>query len=121
MMIKLTKAEVEEACEHCQAPQVCDHINGNALDNRRSNLRITDFSGNSCNVGLKKNNTTGFKGIKNCQNKRWEAALKHNGKTIYLGSFRTAENAAQAYNFSAIEYFGDMAKTNAAGVKYHED
>lgn len=40
-----------------------DHINGNGLDNRRMNLRIVTASQNNHNSRIRKDNTSGYKGI----------------------------------------------------------
>jgi len=42
---------------------VVDHINLNPCDNRRANLRIATVRGNCTNVGLKRTNTSGYKGV----------------------------------------------------------
>ena len=40
-----------------------DHIDGNSLNNRKYNLRITDRASNCLNLQLKINNVTGIRGI----------------------------------------------------------
>lgn len=40
-----------------------DHINGDKLDNRLENLRLSDNSSNNCNVALRADNLLGHKGI----------------------------------------------------------
>lgn len=91
--------------------EMCDHINMDQLDNRRSNLRLADYSLNSANRGLSKNNTSGYKGLY-FQSNRWLARIKYKQKTIYIGSFKTKEEAAIAYNKKAIEIFGEYARLN---------
>lgn len=91
-----------------------DHISGDTLDNRRSNLRICTNSENAMNRSLQKNNTTGFKGvvfIKNNGRPRYAANIRANGKTIYLGSRRTAKEAFEdLYVPAARIYHGDFAR-----------
>ncbi len=52
-----------------------------------------------------------FRGVqsKGC---RFEARLPHGGKKLYLGLYRTAEDAARAYNKQAALLFGSAAKLN---------
>jgi hypothetical protein len=87
-----------------------DHINGNKLDNRKCNLRICTRAENNRNRGLNRNNTSGFRGVIWLKtDKRWEARIKSNGKTLYLGRFDTAEFAAEAYKIAAKELYGEFA------------
>lgn len=90
-----------------------DHINGNRLDNRQSNLRICSHHQNNMNRNIGRANTSGYKGVvwhKRAQ--KWMAQSKSNGQRAYLGLFETKEEAAAAYNVFAREHFGAFAKIN---------
>ena len=93
-----------------------DHINGNRLDNRKGNLRICSKSQNGMNRGGQKNNTTGYKGvfINKARNNHIFSQIRANNILIYLGTFRTLENAARAYNKAALKYHGEFAQLNEA-------
>ena len=93
-------------------PEV-DHINRNGLDNRRCNLRLVSRRQNALNQSLRRTNTTGFKGASwsKC-NSCWWARIKVSGKTIHLGYFDSAEDAARAYDAAAIKYNGEFAWLN---------
>lgn len=92
-----------------------DHINGNKLDNRKSNLRICTASQNNMNMSITKKNTSGYKGIyfmKYPKNRQWSARISCGKQRIWLGSFSTKEEASKAYNYAAIKYHGDFAYLN---------
>lgn len=92
-----------------------DHINGNKLDNRRSNLRICTHQENMFNQRIKSNNSTGFKGVsKNKATGRYEAYVHHSGKKHYLGLFDTPQEAAIARKQAAFTLFGEFANRQAA-------
>jgi hypothetical protein len=96
--------------------QQVDHINGNRLDNRKENLRITSQQQNTFNAGLRSNNKSGYKGVRlRKDTKRWSASITHNYKEISLGCFDTKEEAAEAYNRKALELFGEYARLNKIG------
>ena len=88
-----------------------DHINGNGLDNRRSNLRPASRSQNGANRGAPSNNTSGFKGVTRFRLK-WMAKIQVHGRTIHLGLFATPQEAARAYDTAALEHFGEYARPN---------
>lgn len=95
--------------------EVVDHINGDRLNNRRKNLRITDHAGNGHNVGLSKNNKTGFKGVKCTTTKvrtRWFASIRTGDDSLDLGEFDSPEQAAAAYDNEALNRNGDFACIN---------
>lgn len=92
---------------------IVDHVNRDGLDNRRVNLRLTNKQGNSANRGLQKNNTSGFRGVrKQSRANTWTAEIQVDGCRRYLGSFRTAAEAAHAYDAAAAEAFGEFAFQN---------
>ena len=90
-----------------------DHINGNTLDNRKQNLRLCSIAENNRNVGKRKNNISGYKGVfLNKKISKWFAQVSFEKKGIYLGSFSSKKDAARAYNRAAIKYFGKFAQLN---------
>jgi hypothetical protein len=97
----------------CPKGMDIDHINLNKLDNQKRNLRICTRSENQANVKLVNNNTTGYKGV--CfdkSNNNWCAYITKNYTRVNIGSFKSPEKAAEAYDRAAKELFGGFAKTN---------
>ena len=89
-----------------------DHINGNGLDNRRSNLRICSQSQNMMNR-KKHTSSSKFKGVSwNKERKRWSSQIKLRGKQTHLGYFNCEKEAAEVYDNSANRMFGEYALTN---------
>jgi hypothetical protein len=88
-----------------------DHVNGNRLDNRRSNLRICSRPQNSMNRGSNKNNTTGYKCVWPARG-RFKTCVTVNKRRIYLGSFGTAAEAHAAYESAAKQQHGSFYKNN---------
>lgn len=84
-----------------------DHANGDKLDNRLCNLRRATRSQNFLNVGLRKDNSSGYRGVYfNKKTKLFVAKAYFNGKSKYLGSFSTAKDAAIAYDKFMIALHG---------------
>ena len=79
-----------------------DHIDGNPLNNRRSNLRLVTHQQNLQNQA----NSDGLNGVnklKTC--KRYQAKIKVNGVSINLGSFENIEDAIAARKDAEKKYF----------------
>lgn len=90
-----------------------DHANMDRLDNRRSNLRVCTRSQNLGNRSKTKGNTSGYKGVvKETNANTWKAQITCGGKSLYIGGYKTKEEAAKAYNEKAKELFGPFAKIN---------
>jgi len=91
-----------------------DHINCNALDNRRANLRIVTRMQNAKNRSKsKKKCSSVYKGVHwNKSGKKWGAMIRANRKPIYLGYFTDEIEAAKAYDEAAKKYHGEFACLN---------
>jgi len=87
-----------------------DHINGNGLDNRRSNLRQATTGQNRMNA-IKKNGLSPYKGVIRCRNK-WQAHTMIAGKWYRLGLYTTDIEAAIAYDYIAAHAWGEFARLN---------
>jgi len=93
---------------------VIDHIDGNTLNNQKTNLRVCTKRQNTFNSSMQCNNTSGFKGVAliHMKTPKWLASIKYEGKTYRIGCFTDKLDAARAYNKAAKEYFGDFARLN---------
>lgn len=85
-----------------------DHIDGNKLDNRKSNLRICCNADNLKNrVKLPSNNTSGILGVRyRADRNKWYAEIQFNKQKINLGSYAEKEDAIKARLEAEIKYFG---------------
>lgn len=72
-----------------------DHINGNGLDNRISNLRCVNKSVNCKNLRIPSHNTSGISGVSmHKKTGKWRARIRNKGKYISLGLFVEKSDAA---------------------------
>lgn len=90
---------------------VTDHIDGNGMNNRRSNLRTATTAQNQMSSLPK--GKSGFKGVSIIRG-RYQAKIWLDGKHKNLGFYATAPEAALAYDLAAVQHFGKFAKTNGA-------
>lgn len=90
-----------------------DHRNHNGLDNRRANLRVTSHAENTRNARARSGGASEYKGVTwDAINGKWRAKIRINGRTVHLGRFADAWDAAQAYNAAAVEAWGEFAFQN---------
>ncbi len=96
-----------------------DHINGNPTDCRKVNLREANQSLNNANQRIRKDNTSGYKGVSfRADRNKFRAYVVKDSQQINLGYFDNAKDAALAYNKKAAELYGEFAKLNE--VKEYE-
>jgi len=91
-----------------------DHIDGNGLNNRRSNLRFCDNRQNQWNC---KKNKSGkyshYKGVTfHTATGLWKSQLQKDRKQVHAKYHRDPLSAALAYDEAALLHFGEFAATN---------
>lgn len=88
-----------------------DHVNGCKSDNRLANLRDVSMSQNQANVGRKRHNTSGYKGVSwSAAKGRWQAYIQCDGVQQHLGYFDNPRAAHSAYVAAARLAFGNHAR-----------
>lgn len=93
-------------------PLIVDHIDGNGLNNTRSNLRVCTKSQNNANRLARTNSYSRLKGVYFLglhRKKQWTATIVHKGIRHFLGTFFTKEDAYHAYTCAAIKFHGQYA------------
>jgi hypothetical protein len=84
-----------------------DHVNGNRLDHRRSNLRVVTRRQNLQNCRGRRVSESGYRGVHRTLNrrslgKRWKVLFDNN----YIATFDTPEEAAVVWDCIAVQIRG---------------
>lgn len=88
-----------------------DQRDDDRANNRIGNLRAATPAQNVQHAQLRKDSTTGFKGVSYVlETGKWRATI--GGPFQHLGTFECPEEAARAYDQAASVRFGAFAKTN---------
>lgn len=88
---------------------VIDHINGNGLDNRRSNLRFCTVAQNSRNAARAPAGLSGVVGVRWCGERLcWEAVVEYEGADRHVCWSTDLLQAAHAYERVASVLFGEF-------------
>lgn len=91
-------------------PFEIDHINGLPDDNRIFNLRLIEARWQQrANQKIRKDNRSGFKGVR-LKGKKYTARCKKHGIVTEIQGFSTPEEAHAAYIKMALKTFGDFAR-----------
>lgn len=101
------------AIHHGRWPdRILDHDDQDRGNNRIRNLIEAGYSENNRNFDHS-DRTAPYRGIYRA-GKGWAASLSVNSKKIYLGCFKTPEDAARAYDEYVVANLGDRFPTNAS-------
>lgn len=98
---KGTSIRMHRLITGAQKGQEVDHINRDKLDNRLSNLRFVTHQENCLNRTLGKPH-------RDKQRNLWKARVKVNQKEVFLGRYKTYEEAEAVLNEAHKKYFGAM-------------
>ena len=96
-----------------------DHIDGNARNCRRENLRPATAQENAYNRGIRSNNTSGVTGVSwHKKTKKWAVNIGVNNNNIYLGEFTSKEDAIRTRLQAEAKYFGVFSRNINLFSKY---
>ena len=94
-----------------------DHIDGDKLNNKASNLRLATKSQNMMNRPEQKNNKLGIKGVHfDKRNDKFVAQICRDGKRVFLGRFSTANEAKGAYESAAESLHLEFMNGGSYGI-----
>lgn len=92
-------------------PEQVDHVNGVKTDNRPDNLRAATNAENGCNVGLRADNASGFKGVSwHKRDSKWRAQCRVDGRKHHVGYFTDKDAAAAAVQTFREKHHKEFAR-----------
>lgn len=90
-----------------------DHEDTDRGNNRWLNLREAANGPNIQNSKIRKDNTSGIKGVHwDMRHKKWRAVITANGKSTRLGRYSSIDEAARVITQARLEMHGDFARLN---------
>jgi hypothetical protein len=92
---------------------VCDHVDGNGLNNLPWNMRNCRHADNVHNLSKAARGTSIYKGVwRDKKTGKYHAKICHGDRCYRLGTFDDEADAARAYDRKAVELFGEFARLN---------
>lgn len=85
-------------------PPTVDHQDGDIENNRIVNLLGKSHAENQRNLGLRKDNKSGFAGVTQAPNGKWRAQICVNGRGYTIGWFQTKIDAIRARKREEIKH-----------------
>lgn len=90
-----------------------DHLNGDGLDCRRSNMRLATRSQNIANSRKRRGCTSRWKGVNwHKATGKWLVRVTTKNVCTCIGTFDDERAAAIAYNVAALRLVGEFARLN---------
>ena len=95
--------------ENPENKKCIDHKNGNRKDNTINNLRWATLNENNYNAKIRKNNTSGVKGVSfDKKRNKYRVRINYNNKEKFIGYFNSLEEATIARQQKANEIFKEF-------------
>ena len=96
---------------HGYMPEEIDHIDGNPLNNKISNLRPATRSEQLCNTGLRKTSKSGVKGVSwDSSRNKWTVVVTKNKQTMFRNRFNDLELAQLVAIEARDKYHGSFTR-----------
>lgn len=114
IMLRMHRVILERALGRKLDPsEFVDHVDGDGLNNRRSNLRLATPSQNTANSKVRSDNRAGMKGVSKAsgRGKRWKAQVYKDGVCVHRSWHNTPEEAHQTYIAESQTIFGEFANS----------
>lgn len=101
---------------HGEFAKEIDHANGDRGDNRIVNLRSCSRSNNAHNLTKPSHGRTSrHKGVHwAADRQKWATQICLRGERTLVGRYEDEDAAGAAYDWQAVQMFGEFAKTNGA-------
>lgn len=97
----------------CHEEFEVDHIDGNGLNNQKSNLRFCTHGQNMRNRTKRSVAASKYKGVHFRKDKKlWRAKMDFENKCVLDKNFKSENEAALAYNEAALKHHGEFARLN---------
>jgi hypothetical protein len=88
-----------------------DHVDGDPRNNRWDNFRMASHGQNIQNAPLRKDNTSGVKGVHwDKRHRKWNVVVTANGTSSRLGRFRSIDEAAWVAAEARLRMHGEFAR-----------
>lgn len=88
-----------------------DHIDGNPINNKISNLREVNQSQNNCNAKIRRDNSSGLRGVTwDKERNKWQVQLSINKKRVFYARYDSLEDAKISYKKASEKYHGEFAR-----------
>jgi len=96
-----------------------DHIDGNGLNNQRSNLRHLSHKKNiQYQLPQRRDKSSKYRGVSWFKpRQKWKARLKIDGREVHVGYFTCEHQAAEAWNKAALKHYGPDSYQNVISTE----
>ena len=92
---------------HGDIEGIVDHIDGNGLNNTLINLRDISQSKNIRKCKMRKNNSSGYRGVALTTNGKYAVSIMIDRKKIHLGRYNNIQHASMIYSTAALIISGE--------------